>query len=360
MFVPPGSFLEHRVLRQHLRQLCPGNRRLAIARESSALARSAVDDGFSMAVRASATPESDFDAVALLDPTPAAHEVEEALRVTRDRGRVMFAVRSADHCRAARAKCDHRGYITTDLVRLAGDLETTVLAIVPYGLVLGDRVINHWLEGSLAHGPHWARVLSYVCADERIANFCAFLELDLVAHFPFSATGQGIAVLEKTPSIDRNSVWLADQNAYAAELAEGLTLATVARRAQFDAEQWRERLETHLHFAPNRLLLVRLLTALLGRSWPLDLDSFMGPLRAREQRHYNAAAALDRDLVAFLETWFGETPLRELLTYSGLCIGGDLQYELAEDILNRALDAFSPGELVDEGAWALGLREENS
>jgi len=186
-------------------------------------------------------------------------------------------------------------------------------------------------------------VLSYLTVEPRLFDFCLFLEEHLVAYLPLHATGQAVAVLTPTSSQTCNQDWIDREARYMAALSERFSLDAIANFNEIDADVYRRRINEYFSFSPNRFLIVRLATALLcaPRDYPIDFHSFMEAKYADEQFLYVRRARLDQDVTELCRTWSQDPVLRAVLDYEGFCIGDDLAYNIAAEVLKNVYHAFA-------------------
>ncbi len=218
--------------------------------------------------------DAEFDTVISVDtfahlPNWAAN-LDELVRVTRPGGRVIVDLGSQEHVEAVAHQRGSTvsqvqapelraadGYILrlsrAELRAYAAQRKLTLLALVPYGAILGGCVTNYWIDESYAvRSGAIDRLVSWIGADPLLYAFAEFIERRIVQALPPAVSGRMFAVFEcaaGAPS-HREPFDLSP-----AELDERGPLA------------WHAEFESHVVHEPNRAFAVAFLLA----GWPLRL-----------------------------------------------------------------------------------------
>ncbi|MDO9227517.1 MAG: class I SAM-dependent methyltransferase [Pseudomonadota bacterium] len=271
-------------------------------------------------------------------------------RVLRPNGRIVFDIHSQDHEDAA---CAARGlparpqdgdnfvdYCSrirvADLVETATRLGLTLVAVIPY---IGGNS-NTWLAGTLADGPRFNRLLSWLVSDTRLYDFALFIEQEIYAHLSSRVTGRFMVVLDKRPDPEGNQAWLEHDRALNRALEGPLDFAALAALApSFDAD-WRERLNAHLDWPRNRVLLYNLLSAWEAFPAHLDLASFLEPRHAEALQNWRKQAATDAATTRTLRDLAALPGLNGWLRHQEVPLAGGLEYDLTRAMLTRYFHAF--------------------
>lgn len=230
----------------------------------------------------------------------------------------------------------HSRIHVAELVETANRLDLAVVAVIPYN---GGNV-NTWLSGTLADGPRFNRLLSWLMSDSHLYEFVLFIEQEIYAHLSSRVTGRFMVVLDKRSDPDGNQAWLEHDTALNRVLDGPLDFASLAAlEPSFDAN-WRERLNAHLDWPRNRVLLYNLLSAWDAFPAHLDLASFL------DQRHVDALLTWRRQAMTDAAT---TRALRDLVALPGLNgwlrhqevpLAGGLEYDLTRAMLARYFHAF--------------------
>ena len=299
-------------------------------------------------------PDGCFDSLVSLNVLvhfPHWREVlREWARVVRKGGRIIFDIHSLDHERVASAAyglpppeedlspdCYTCRITADELLETADALELAILAVTPYGGVLGAGNRNLWLHDSLASGHRFERLLSWVAVDERLYAFARFLELEVFAQLTPTATGRMLVVFEKRPAAAENHAWRARMQALDAWLASSpLTYADAFSRIPAWDEGWRARLNDHMAWPRNRVLMHFLLSNFPGR---IELVSFFDPPWAATLQDWQRRYLMDIATQRLLRRFVTDSAWSDL-DACGVNLRAGLEYELTRDLLNHCLKAF--------------------
>jgi len=272
-------------------------------------------------------------------------------RVVRPGGRIVFDIHSLDHeLAAARAlglpepvlDLPAGGYTcrirATELVECADALGLAIVDVVPYAGVLAGGNPNHWVRQSLAEGARFDRLLSWLGADPHLFEFARFLELEVFGALTPKATGRMMVVLEQRSNSAGNAAWLARCGALDEALARhSLSLGDLAPLVPAWDADWQARLNVHLAWPRNRVLLHFLLSNFSGR---LDFASFLDEAYASKledwQRRYVMDLLTSRALRRFIEA----PELAGPFLFHGVNLREGLEYELTRDMLTHYFKAF--------------------
>jgi len=298
--------------------------------------------------------EDEFDTVMSLNVLvhfPHWREIlAEWKNVLRPNGRIVFDIHSLDHEDAARAARGRPAYSeemenyvdyhsrirVADLVDTANRLDLALVALIPYN---GGNS-NTWLAGTLADGPRFNRLLSWLVSDARLYDFALFIEQEIYAHLSSRVTGRFMVVLDKRPDPDGNQAWLEHDRALNRVLEGPLDFAALAALApSFDAD-WRERLNAHLDWPRNRVLLYNLLSAWDAFPAHLDLASFLEPRHVEALQSWRKQAATDLATTQALRDMTTLPGLNAWLRHRDVPLAGGLEYDLTRSMLARYFHAF--------------------
>ncbi len=201
-----------------------------------------------------------------------AANLDELLRVTSFGGRVIVDVGSRDHIDAvARSRgCspndvaagatgpadDYEAQLSyTDLRDYAAERGIALIALVPYGAVLGSLVPNHWIGKSYAaRSGGIDRLVSWAGTDSLLFSFAEFIERRVVAYCPASSAGRMFAVFERDP--------------IAAAFPEPVS-GDIALCDERGAVLWRDEFDAHVQHEPNRAFIMAFILA----AWPVRLPA---------------------------------------------------------------------------------------
>lgn len=272
-------------------------------------------------------------------------------RVVRPGGRIVFDIHSLDHeLAAARAlglpepvlDLPAGGYTcrirAAELVESADALGLAIVDVVPYAGVLAGGNPNHWVRQSLADGARYDRLMSCLSTDPRLYAFALFLEQEVFGALTPTATGRMMVVLEKRADEKLNASWLERCRAVDALLAEiPLTYVDAAALIPSWDEAWRARLNSHLDWPRNRVMLHFLLSNHPGR---VDLNGFLAPVHARTLSDWQRRYVLDLLTRRILRRFIDAPCFAEALDYKGVNLRAGLEYEYTREILTHYFKVF--------------------
>lgn len=268
-------------------------------------------------------------------------------RVVRPGGRIVFDIHSQDHEDAACAAKglaprpetseDYGSYTcrirVTELVETATALGLRIAAVVPYAGLFSGGNPNLWLKQSLADGTRFDRLLSWLSSDQALFDFALFIERDLFAHLTSVVTGRMMLVLDRVADPEANLRWLERDRRVNRLLASHLGQAELgALVPAFDAA-WRCRLNDHLDWPRNRVLMHFLLSA--WRDFPerLDFTGFLDERHARTLLTWQYQDALDQVASGVLHGMAALPEAAAVLSHRGVALAGGLEYDLTRDLI---------------------------
>jgi len=277
--------------------------------------------------------------------------LKEWKRVVRPGGRVFFDIRSLDH---EEAVSEVRGrpvrlvnkeiffdYMcrvrVSEITQVVNELEMRILAVVPYG---GFFDMNNWFNGSLAEGYKYDRLLSWLISDKRFMDFALFLEQDLFHHLPSVATSHMMVVLEKIPGRESNQDWLNRNEAFKKKLCGPWCFEELADFMPNINDNWRDRLNNHLNWPYNRVLLHFLLSAVPDFPNKIDLSSFMDERHVRTLMVWNRQRELDEKVIDVLDALTKFPKMSGIFEHQKTPLVAGFHYDLTREILTRLFKAF--------------------
>jgi SAM-dependent methyltransferase len=199
-----------------------------------------------------------------------AANLDELFRVTRFGGRIIVDVGSRDHvdavahcrgCTADEVEAAELGSADAYLLRVscsqlrdyAAERDSVLVALVPYGAILGSLAPNYWIGESYAFRSGGIdRLVSWTGADPALFAFAEFIERRIVQRLPATASGRMFAVFERK----------ADAPGYIKPLS--MPSALFDERA---SEEWHAEFSAHVQHERSRAFAVAFLLA----AWPLRL-----------------------------------------------------------------------------------------
>ena len=198
--------------------------------------------------------------------------LDELLRVTTIGGRVIVDVGSRDHvdavarsrgCSPGQVQSAELGAADEYVLRLslaqlrdyAAERGIALVAVMPYGAVLGSLVPNYWISESYAfRSGAIDRLVSWIGADPSLFAFAEFIERRIVQESPASVSGRMFVVFERFPSAD---------------VYHEPVFATLAERDERGPEAWHAEFAAFAEHEPNRAFAATLLLA----AWPAKLSA---------------------------------------------------------------------------------------
>ena len=277
--------------------------------------------------------------------------LKEWKRVVRPGGRIFFDIHSLDHeesvskVKGLPVKPDNKedffNYVcrvrVAEIAQVADELGMRISAVVPYAAISN---INYWLKGSLAEGHRFDRLLSYLLSDDRFMDFAFFLERDLIQNLTSSATFRMMVVLDKVSGVQYNQEWLKRNESFNKKLSGICCLKELTDFMPVLNDDWIGRLNAHLEWPFNRVLLHFLLSAIPDFSNKIDLCSFMDERHARTLLSWNYQRELDQKVYRILDSLTKLPEMNEIFEYREIPLVVGFQYDLTHEILTHIFKAF--------------------
>lgn len=209
-----------------------------------------------------------------------------------------------------------------DVVDFARKNGLGVDSITPYGLVGSGNCLIRDLETR----SDWARLLSWLAADDDLLELGLFLELFIAAPLTPRLTGRMFVVLVNEESESRNEASLRRHDAVDAALATG-DLARAEEFLPLRGDELRQALSRLLIPLRSRSFFLRIYVS--ARKQGVDLGPLLNDeMRAWYDKAYRAAE-LDRTLVGALHSWRTSPQL----TSDEAALASVLGYPMAPKIL---------------------------
>ena len=278
-------------------------------------------------------------------------------RVVKPGGKIIFDVFSMDHDRAvarAQGKDPEAGrtifgpkkteefYVRVaaeELAEACARSGLTVASVTPYGALFGLASVNHFLDGTMAGGHSFDRLLSWAATDEQLFDLALFLEEELLARLGTAASGRFMVVLENRESPDGNRTWLAANEKRNEALASGIT-AHACAVIGIDREMLRERLDEFMRHEPSLVMLMRIVLAASHWKVPVALEELCSPAVAASLADVRERFRIDALVLETLQTWHQHPAIADAMTYCGVPIGATLEYDYMAPILDEVLHVF--------------------
>lgn len=277
--------------------------------------------------------------------------LKEWKRVVRPGGRIVFDIHSMDHEEAVFRvkglpvkpdnKEDFCNYVSrvrvAEIAQVADELEMRISAVVSY---CGFFDTNYWLNGSLAEGYRFDRLLFWLLTDDRFMDFALFLERELFHYLPSGATKRMMVIFENVPGVKANKDWLDRNDAFNKKLSGTWCLKELTDFLPALNADWRDRLNIHLEWPFNRVLLHFLFSAVPDLSNKINLSSFMDERHARTLRSWSRQRELDEKVVRILTSLIKLPEMNEIFEYRKIPLSVGFQYDLTREILTHIFKAF--------------------
>ncbi len=277
--------------------------------------------------------------------------LREWRRVVSPAGRIVFDIHSLDHELAAAGALGLKPpseelppdrYINRvraqELAETADALDLAIVAVVPYAGIFAGGNPNYWLHSSLAYGARFDRLLSWLSIDARLFEFALFLEREVFAALTPKVTGRMMVVLENRADRVANAAWLQRNQA----LDDALAGEPLRREVLIDMlpawdADWQTRLDAHLDWPRNRVLLHFLLSNFAGR---VDLASFLATRHAETLTDWQRRLVFDLLTTKSLREFAAAPEFAKAFDYHGVNLRPGLEYELTQTMLTSYFKAF--------------------
>ena len=300
-------------------------------------------------------PDSSFDSAISLNVVSHFPNWRDALadwtRVVKPGGRIVFDVHSLDHMLAVAAarNCATEALLTPeqrskpehyflrigarDVAEAANALGLCVVALIPYGAILGGGNLNYWLLDSLLWGDYGDRALSWMALDEKLFEFGAFVEQRIAARLSTHATPRFMAVLEKREDAEQTERVVNYHKGIGAAFSGTPSMSALAPLAGVALNEWTSALPALLEHEPNRVLFQMMLSSPTARRLRVLLEDVLGLERAREAYDANEQLRIDTSVHEFVRSWHKDLVDPKHLKYKGVDLGPSLEYDAMRAVL---------------------------
>jgi 2-polyprenyl-3-methyl-5-hydroxy-6-metoxy-1,4-benzoquinol methylase len=270
-------------------------------------------------------------------------------------GRIIFDIHSLDHLEyiqdrritieefAQNNTCmNFSMHVRVEEIAAAADeLGLTIKAIIPYGLLSGYSRYHSPFDGRPLNNAYWwRRHLSWIGVDDKLFDFCVFLEKDFVFHLSSVTTGQFMVVLDKLPGKDANRAWLERNSQLNDILLANASLDALSLYLPEPMDEWKRTLNRHLDHERNRVVFFFLWTSFWKNPQILRFSSFLEERHARTIEMWWEQEKLDRKTSAIAQGWFRQEEVANILNFRGVNLGAGMEYDLTRNLLEKYFHAF--------------------
>lgn len=304
-----------------------------------------------------------FDAVIALDVLTHSPNWQPMIAAwsskVRPKGRIIFDIYSLDHLQYVYGKpvtfddlthhtaCnDLRMHVKVEeIVAAADELGLSIKAIVPYESLSSSKHTFPFDGRSLSELHRWQRHLSWMAVDNRLYDFCLFLERELFFYLTSIMTGRFMVVLDKQPGKGVNRVFLARNRRLNDILLTNASLETLSPYLPAPPNDWKRALNRHIDHERNRVVFFFVWTSFWKDPQTVRLHSFLEEHHTRrlelwlEQEHFDQKASV------IARSWFRQGNMANVLNFKGINLGTGLEYNLTQDILEKYFGAFGEKEI---------------
>jgi 2-polyprenyl-3-methyl-5-hydroxy-6-metoxy-1,4-benzoquinol methylase len=274
-------------------------------------------------------------------------------------GRMIFDVHSLDHLEYVEGRripveelirqhtCnDFALYVSAqEIVATADELGLRVQAIVPYGLFnCYSRYRSPFDHRPLNDAHWWRRHLSWIGADEKLFEFCLFLEKEFVFYLGSVTTGRFMVVLDKVSDMNANRIWLERNDRLNAMLRGDASLDALLLRSPDMLESWKRALNRYLDHERNRVVFFFLWTSLWQNPQRLWSSSLLEERHARTLEMWWRQETLDRQTSVIARRWFRQEEVANIMNFRGVNLGMGMEYDLTRNLLEKYFHAFGEHE----------------
>ena len=270
-------------------------------------------------------------------------------------GRIIFDVHSLDHLEYLEGRripieeliqqhtCnDFSLYVSAqEIVAAADELGLRVQAIVPYGLFHRySRYRSPFDHRPLNDAYWWRRHLSWIGADEKLFEFCLFLEKEFVFHLGSMTTGRFMVVLDKVSDTNANRAWLERNDRLNAILCSDASSDALWLGLSDMPEGWKRILNRYLDHERNRVVFFFLWTSLWKNPQRFWSSSLLEERHARALERWWTQEMLDRQTSAIARNWLYQEELANVMNVRDVNLGVGMEYNLTRHLLERYFHAF--------------------
>lgn len=303
--------------------------------------------------------DTDFDTIMALHVIVDFHHWRQVLEKwtakLANSGRIIFDLHSLDHLEYMHG----RRITIEELVRnntssnfpmhsrvggiaaVADELGLTIKAIIPYGLFNSYSHYQSPFDGRPLNDAYWwRRHLSWIGADDKLFDFCVFLEKDFVFHLSSVTTGRFMVVLDKLPGKDANRAWLERNSQLNDILLTNASLDALSPYLPEPLDEWKRALNRHLDYQRNLVVFFFLWTSFWKNPQILQLSSFLEERHARTIEMWWEQEQLDRKTSAIARGWFRQEEVASILNFRGVNLGAGMEYDLTRNLLEKYFHAF--------------------
>lgn len=228
-----------------------------------------------------------------------------------------------------------------EIAAAADELGLTIKAIIPYGLFNSYSKYHSPFDGRPLNDAYWwRRHLSWIGADDKLFDFCIFLEKDFVFHLSSVTTGRFMVVLDKLPGKDANRAWLERNSQLNDILLTSASLEALSLYLPEPLDEWKLALNRHLDHERNRVVFFFLWTSFWKNPQILQLSSFLEERHARTIEMWWEQEQLDRKTSAIARSWFRQEEVASILNFRGVNLGAGMEYDLTRNLLEKYFHAF--------------------
>jgi 2-polyprenyl-3-methyl-5-hydroxy-6-metoxy-1,4-benzoquinol methylase len=227
-----------------------------------------------------------------------------------------------------------------EIAAAADELGLTIKAIIPYGLFNSYSHYQSPFDSRPLNDAYWwRRHLSWIGADDKLFDFCVFLEKNLVFHLSSVTTGQFMVVLDKLPGKDANRAWL-ERNSHLNDiLLKNVSWEALSPYLPEPLDEWKRALNQHLDYERNRVVFFVLWTSFWKNPQILRISSFLEERHVRTIEMWWEQEELDRKTSAIAQSWFRQEKVANVLNFRGVNLGAGMEYDLTKILFEKYFHA---------------------
>lgn len=211
----------------------------------------------------------------------------------------------------------------------------SVLAVIPYGFADTSTRYRYPFNNRevLTETGAWQRHFSWLPVEEKLSNFCLFIEKQFICHLPTTATGRYLVIFRKSPGTVNHcySTHISNIDINTSKFALDL-LTNILPNSE---EDWKAQMNSYLDNMRCSVIFFFFWSSLWRNPENFGYSSFLEEKHIKRFELWWEQESIDQNLMAVVRQWCLQEEIAQVLTIDKVNLGSCMEYNLIPNILNK-------------------------